>query len=169
MTKIVFSSPKKVIFCKTCVLSNQKPVTIPEFRHTIDRKGALYMKINSDGICDGCKYHKLKYRTINWKRRAAHLMIKNGLYGQLITWEKQYQKVNTVKYGCKYACYVKGKRRRQMPYEIRLVNGRCGISRKLASSVSTLLMYNSIGRTILDPSKQRDRSNDYFFQPKLWH
>ena len=74
MTKIVFSSPQKVIFCKTCVLSNQKPVTIPEFRHTIDRKGALYMKINSDGVCDGCKYHKLKYRTINWKKREKELL-----------------------------------------------------------------------------------------------
>ena len=74
MPNISFSSPKKVLFCKTCVLSNQKPVTIPEFTHTKERKGALYTRINSDGICDACKYHKLKYKTINWKEREKNLL-----------------------------------------------------------------------------------------------
>ena len=73
MKKIKFSSPKKVIFCKKCVLSNQKPVTIPEFKHTINRAGALYMNIGKDGICDGCKYHSIKYKTINWVKREKEL------------------------------------------------------------------------------------------------
>tara|TARA_B100000965_G_scaffold406818_1_gene449130 strand:+ start:2013 stop:3239 length:1227 start_codon:yes stop_codon:yes gene_type:complete len=74
MKKIKISSPKEVIFCETCSLSNQKPVTIPEFKHTANREGALYMNIGSDGICDACKYHNLKYTSINWKKREQELV-----------------------------------------------------------------------------------------------
>ena len=73
MKKIEFSSPKEVVFCKKCVLSNQKPVTIPEFKHTIKRTGALYMNIGKDGICDACKYHSIKYKTISWSKREKEL------------------------------------------------------------------------------------------------
>jgi N-acetyl sugar amidotransferase len=73
MKKIKFTSPKKVLFCKKCVLSNQKPVTIPEFKHTINRTGALYMNIDKDGICDACKYHSIKYKTISWNKREKEL------------------------------------------------------------------------------------------------
>ena len=91
MKKIKFSSPKKVIFCKRCSLSNQKPVTIPEFKHKVNREGALYMNISRDGVCDACKYHDLKYKSINWKAREKELIKlldkfrkKNGEYDCLV-------------------------------------------------------------------------------------
>lgn len=69
----MFNLPEKVIFCKECVMSNQKPNSIPEFNHTVSREGAKYMNINEDGICDACKYHKIKNQ-INWKEREDLLL-----------------------------------------------------------------------------------------------
>ena len=39
-----FNLPKKVIFCKKCLMSNQRPSSIAEFKHTKNRKGAKYLK-----------------------------------------------------------------------------------------------------------------------------
>ena len=37
--KSYFNLPENVIFCKKCVLSNQRPSSIPEFKHTKNRDG----------------------------------------------------------------------------------------------------------------------------------
>ena len=54
--KTFFNLPKKVIFCSKCVVSNQRPASIPEFLHKPSREGAKYLKMNkmSNGqyICD---------------------------------------------------------------------------------------------------------------------
>ena len=34
----MYNLPKKVIFCKKCVISNQRPSSYPEFKHTKERK-----------------------------------------------------------------------------------------------------------------------------------
>ena len=58
-SKTFFNLPKKVIFCKKCVSSNQLPRSIPEFTHTKDRKGAKYLNFGTDGICDPARFiHK---------------------------------------------------------------------------------------------------------------
>ena len=48
--KTLFNLPNKVIFCKSCVMSNQRPQSTVEFKHTKEKKGATYMKIDDDGI-----------------------------------------------------------------------------------------------------------------------
>ena len=45
--KVKFNLPKKVVFCKNCVMSNQRPSSIPEFHHKKNRKGANYLKIDT--------------------------------------------------------------------------------------------------------------------------
>jgi len=50
--------PKKVIFCKRCVVSNQRP------RITIDK----------EGICSACRYHEEKQNKINWQKREEELI-----------------------------------------------------------------------------------------------
>ena len=72
--KTLFNQPHKTVFCRSCVLSNQKPVTIPEFLHQKDRKNASYMQVTDDQVCVACKFHKLKYSTINWKKREKELL-----------------------------------------------------------------------------------------------
>ena len=68
-----YNLPKKVIFCKLCLMSNQRPSSIPEFKHTIDRKGAKYLKINNDGICDACFQNSNK-KKIDWEKREQELL-----------------------------------------------------------------------------------------------
>ncbi len=88
---IKYNLPKKIIFCKNCVMSNQRPSSISEFFHTKDRKNAKYLKINEqDGICDACKQNYIKNK-INWKEREKKLVKlldkhrkKNGEYDCLI-------------------------------------------------------------------------------------
>ena len=50
--------PKKVIFCKRCVVSNQRP------RITLDK----------EGICSACRYQDEKDFKIDWKKREAMLV-----------------------------------------------------------------------------------------------
>ena len=69
-----YNLPKKVIFCKECVLSNQRPSSIPEFKHTKNRDGARYLNIDSENICDPCKYGKIKNEKIDWEEREKELI-----------------------------------------------------------------------------------------------
>ena len=72
--KVKYNLPKKVIFCKNCVMSNQRPGSISEFFHTKERKGAKYLNINDqDGICDACKQNDIK-NNIDWKEREKKLI-----------------------------------------------------------------------------------------------
>ena len=41
-----FNLHKNIVFCKNCVVSNQRPSLIPEFHDTKNRKGANYLKID---------------------------------------------------------------------------------------------------------------------------
>ena len=72
--KTFYNLPEKVVFCKTCVLSNQLPTSFPEYKHTVNRKGAKYLNINSDGICDACKQAELKEKNISWDIREKELI-----------------------------------------------------------------------------------------------
>jgi N-acetyl sugar amidotransferase len=68
-----FGLPSEVIYCKRCVMSNQRPASIPEFRHTPDRKDAKYMHIDEEGICDACRHAEEKER-IDWNLREKELV-----------------------------------------------------------------------------------------------
>jgi N-acetyl sugar amidotransferase len=73
--KSFYNLPKTVVFCKKCVLSNQRPSSIPEFKHTKNRDGAKYLNINKNsGICDACQVAELKEKLINWKKREKELL-----------------------------------------------------------------------------------------------
>ena len=68
-----YGLPEKAIFCKRCVMSNQRPASVPEFKHTPDRAGAKYMRIDNEGVCDACRQAEKKEK-IDWKRREEELM-----------------------------------------------------------------------------------------------
>lgn len=70
--KSLYNLPKKVIFCSKCVMSNQRPSSIPEFFHDIKRTGAKYLNI-VDGICDACRFSEIK-KKINWHQREKELL-----------------------------------------------------------------------------------------------
>jgi N-acetyl sugar amidotransferase len=70
--KTLYNLPSEVVFCERCVMSNQRPASIPEFKHNRNRDGAKYLKINDDGICDACKHAEVK-KSINWVEREQKL------------------------------------------------------------------------------------------------
>jgi len=72
--KTLYNLPVKVIFCKNCVMSNQRPSSMIEFKHDINRKNAKYLNIDAKTrICDACKVNEVK-KNINWKLREKELL-----------------------------------------------------------------------------------------------
>ena len=62
--------PEKVIFCKRCLMSNQRPSSSPELRKTSsDIQTAGF---SDDGICDACKYYDFK-KGLDWEDREKQL------------------------------------------------------------------------------------------------
>ena len=70
----MYNLPNEVKFCKECVISNQRPSSFPEFKHTKERLGAKYMKFDENGVCDACNVNKIK-RNIDWSQREKELII----------------------------------------------------------------------------------------------
>ena len=68
-----YNLPEKVTFCKKCVMSNQRPSSVPEFKHTRNRIGAKYLNIDNNGICDACNHSEEK-KKINWEKREEELI-----------------------------------------------------------------------------------------------
>ncbi|MDC1097130.1 N-acetyl sugar amidotransferase [Gammaproteobacteria bacterium] len=68
-----FNLPSDVFFCKKCLMSNQRPSSVPEFRHTRSRDGAKYLQFDNDGVCDACRQSETK-DSIGWEDRERELI-----------------------------------------------------------------------------------------------
>lgn len=67
-----YGLPEKVVFCKRCVMSNQRPASAVEFKHTINSK-KVTLNIGEDGVCDACRHADEKEK-IDWKAREGELL-----------------------------------------------------------------------------------------------
>lgn len=65
-----YGLPKEVKFCKKCVISNQRPSSVVEFKNKDNQKRAI--ELGKDGICEACHYNEIKQK-INWKEREEML------------------------------------------------------------------------------------------------
>lgn len=68
-----YGLPPQVQFCKSCVISNQRPSSTVEFKHVKDEKKAT-IGFGEDGVCDACRYAETKAKEINWKDREDQLV-----------------------------------------------------------------------------------------------
>ncbi len=66
-----YGLPGTVQFCKRCVISNQRPNSAVEFRHTADTKKTT-IHFDDDGVCDACRVAEEKAR-IDWLEREREL------------------------------------------------------------------------------------------------
>lgn len=67
-----YGLPERVVFCRRCVMSNQRPSSTTEFKHTAaSRKTTL--NIGPEGVCDACRTAEQK-ETIDWKKREEELL-----------------------------------------------------------------------------------------------
>ena len=69
--KTLYGLPLEVKFCKSCVISNQRPSSTAEFKND-GKKPKQVINIDNDNICDACKAKKQKTLT-NWKERESQL------------------------------------------------------------------------------------------------
>ena len=67
-----YGLPNEVLYCKKCVISNQRPNSAIEYKHIKNsKKKTIKFK---DGICDACLVATKKQIKINWKEREEALM-----------------------------------------------------------------------------------------------
>jgi len=67
-----YGLPTEVVFCASCVMSNQKPNSTVEFQHTIESKKET-IHIDEEGLCDACKANAEKH-DIDWEARGEELL-----------------------------------------------------------------------------------------------
>ena len=67
-----YGLPPEVKFCSNCVMSNQRPVSEIEFKHTIKTKKRT-LNFNEDELCDAC-LNAQKKEEIDWKNREEELL-----------------------------------------------------------------------------------------------
>jgi len=70
--KAYYGLPTEVKFCKNCVMSNQRPASTIEFKHTKDSKKTT-MNFDEHGVCDACRTAEIK-DSINWGMREEELV-----------------------------------------------------------------------------------------------
>ena len=70
--QVKYGLPEDVIFCKKCVMSNQRPASAIEFKHKSDSK-KVTLNIDEHGICDACRNAEQK-DAIDWDAREKELL-----------------------------------------------------------------------------------------------
>jgi len=67
-----YGLPSDVVYCKKCIISNQRPNSAVEYKHTKDSKKAT-IRFDEDGVCDACRFAESKHNTIDWAEREKRL------------------------------------------------------------------------------------------------
>jgi len=68
-----YGLPSTVQYCKKCVISNQRPSSVVEFKNSpSDIKPTI--SFNEEGICSACQYHEQKVKHVDWKTREEDLL-----------------------------------------------------------------------------------------------
>ena len=67
-----YGLPRDVLFCRRCVISNQRPNSAVEFEHTTESKKAT-IAFDEEGICDACRMAVEKHNTIDFGEREEEL------------------------------------------------------------------------------------------------
>jgi len=69
---VKYGLPREVNFCKKCVISNQRPNSAVEYKHTADSKKET-IHFDEEGVCDACRASEQKNKSIDWKLREKEL------------------------------------------------------------------------------------------------
>lgn len=67
----LFNLPEKVEFCSSCVISNQRPNSVVEFKNIDNKKSGIKFE---NGQCEACKYSSIK-KKIDWEEREEDLIL----------------------------------------------------------------------------------------------
>ena len=85
-----YGLPSHVAFCRKCVISNQRPNSAVEYRHTAESKKTV-ITFDDEGICDACRNAERKAAVVDWDKRRHELKAlcdryrsRNGSYDCLV-------------------------------------------------------------------------------------
>ena len=67
-----YGLPEEIAFCPRCLISNQRPNSAVEYRHTKNTAKAT-IRFGEDGVCDACKAADIKHGAIDWEDRRRQL------------------------------------------------------------------------------------------------
>lgn len=67
-----YGLPSEVAYCTRCVMSNQRPASSIEFKHTKAHKHRT-LHLDDEGVCDACRHAEIK-RNIDWAARERELL-----------------------------------------------------------------------------------------------
>ncbi len=88
--EVKYGLPRHVHFCRRCVISNQRPSSAVEFKHTAKSKKTT-IHFDDEGVCDACRYAEQKESLFDWDERRAELNAicdgfrsRNGSYDCLV-------------------------------------------------------------------------------------
>jgi len=70
--KTFYGLPNEVSFCKKCVISNQRPSSVIEFKNN-PKDNKKVINFNNQCICSACEYNVIK-KEIDWKERDIQLV-----------------------------------------------------------------------------------------------
>jgi len=67
-----YGLPENIVYCKKCVITNQRPNSAVEYNHT-NKSIKKTILFNEDKVCDACKFAEKKNGTIDWDERHRML------------------------------------------------------------------------------------------------
>ncbi|MCO6050166.1 N-acetyl sugar amidotransferase [Mesorhizobium sp. RP14(2022)] len=85
-----YGLPRNIAFCRKCVISNQRPNSAVEYKHTTESKKSV-IAFDEEGVCDACRNAERKRAVVDWDRRRHELQVlcdkyrsRNGSYDCLV-------------------------------------------------------------------------------------
>ena len=67
-----YGLPRNVVFCSRCVISNQRPSSVVEFKSKAgDPKPTI--EFDEEGVCSACRFADKKEKVIDWAQREEEL------------------------------------------------------------------------------------------------
>jgi N-acetyl sugar amidotransferase len=67
-----YGLPTEVRFCKRCVISNQRPSSVIEFKNT-GKESKPTIEFDEEGVCSACRFADIKENQIDWEFREKQL------------------------------------------------------------------------------------------------
>ena len=108
-----YGLPSEVIFCKKCIISNQRPNSTIEFKNQLKQKKEVIL-FDKNGVCSACNYNKMK-NEIDWQKRE----------NELIELSKKYKDSNN-RFG--YNCIVPGSGGKDSGYSAHILKYKYGFN-----------------------------------------
>ena len=68
-----YGLPRNVEFCSSCGISNQRPSSAVEFKHTSESKKKTIF-FDDNGVCDACNVARAKNTDVDWEERERQLI-----------------------------------------------------------------------------------------------